>query len=217
MKSLLVAILFSLFAAFGALAQTSSIDMTGMTPEQQKALQTMAEQLKSNQAAPATILEAIKSLDIDKETVSGWAQAGTEAGKAVTNFTNEIAVPAQEFLDSFIGKAVFLIVFMNYGGGKLASFFLNIGIFVVLTPIYLVFINQVFRRFVLHQRLEGKAWFPVRTKEAGERIVGKEEGEPATVQDLPITVNTAEAVAGWAFVVVTTTFYLLTMWPTWPL
>jgi ribonuclease D len=100
-----------------ALAQSSqAVDVSKLTPEQQKAVQAVANQMAEKRSDAPAILQAIQNLDSSK--IRGWAEAGTEAGKAVGNFAKEVAIPANAFLDSSVGKATFFLVFMNYGGGQ---------------------------------------------------------------------------------------------------
>ena len=188
---------------------TQTLDVSKLTAEQQKALTDLATQFTANQTNVSSVLDAIKGLSIDQKTMSTWADAGTEAGKAVANFTEEIKMPVGQVLDSFQGKVLFLMFFMNYGGGKLASFGLNVGLFLVLTPIFLLFMRGVFRRFVLHMRMDvNKKWTLFRTKAQGEAPVSSDPRDP--------TVNTSEALVGMAFIVVGTFFYFAWMWPAWP-
>lgn len=195
--------------ADGAANTAQTLDVSKLTAEQQKALTDLATQFTANQTNVSSVLDAIKGLSIDQKTMSTWAVAGTEAGKAVANFTEEIKMPVGQVLDSFQGKVLFLMFFMNYGGGKLASFGLDVGLFLVLTPIFLLFMRGVFRRFVLHMRMDvNKKWTLFRSKAQGEALVDPKE--------FPTSVNTSEAVFGLAFIVVGSFFYFAWMWPAWP-
>jgi hypothetical protein len=197
------------------MANAQSIDTSKLTTEERAALETVFNQMAEDKSTATTVIEAIQDINVSSEAFAKWAQAGTEAGKAVSNFTKEIGATANEFLDSFPGKAIFLIMFMNYGGGALATFFLDIAIFVCLTPFFLYFINRVFRRFVLHQSYDGR-------KPKGERwsfLPGRGHDtareETIEIDGAKMKVSTTEAVFGWVFIVVTTMVYLSYLWPTW--
>ncbi len=212
--------LFMLVLAMSSgLADAQSLDTSKLTAEERTALQTVLDKMVEDKSDAATVLEAIRTIDVNSEQFATWAQAGTEAGKAVSNFTKEIGATANEFLDSFPGKAIFLIVFMNYGGGALASFFLDIAIFVCLTPFFIYFMNRVFRRFVLHQSYDvtkpkGERWFKLPGRGADgtkvEKVFTDDKGNGG------IEVDVFEAILGWFFTVIGTMLYLSQLWPTWP-
>jgi hypothetical protein len=217
MKRLLIAaMMFIAVFAGGVSADTTTpapvpnLDISKLTPEQQKALTDLAGTFTTDQSKASTILDALKNVTIDQTAVSGWAQAGTEAGKAVVNFTDQVKLPAADFMNSFVGQMIFLVLFMNYGGGKLASFGVDIGIFIVLTPIYLMFMHGVFRRFVLHMRIdENKRWLPIRSKKEGDELIVNDKDMP------PVSVDMWEAFLGYFFIVITSMIYLHWLWPTW--
>lgn len=150
MIKFLLAMYFVLFSSFAfAQTNTSSGNAQSLTPQQQQAIQAITDQIvKLDEKSETTkILQAIQG--INKEDIRGWAEAGTEAGKAVGNFAKEIGILAKDFLETFVGKAIFFLVFMNYGGGELAQFGFNVIAFVALLPLFCFFMWQTFKRFVL--------------------------------------------------------------------
>lgn len=215
MKTYVLAIVFAAFSSLSfAQSKQSAVDVSNLTPEQQQAVQSVANQMAEKKSDAPAILQAIQ--DIDSTKVRGWAEAGTEAGKAVGNFAKEIGVVAQTFLDSFVGKATFFLVFMNYGGGKLAQFAFNVFAFVALTPLFCFFMWKVFKRFVLQVvTTTEKKYHP----NPFLRFVGFNE---VTKKTEKVNFDGDEnipsgwlAVAGWIIIAGSSIIYFINMWPKW--
>jgi hypothetical protein len=205
------AILLLLFVV-PVFAQQVQVDVSKLTDEQKKALQSVANQMAENKSNTSQILEAVKS--IDAKDVKNWADAGTEAGKAVANFTREIGVVTTEFLNSFPGKTTFLLLVMNYGGGKMAQFVLNTFIFVTLLPVFTWLMCRVFKRFVLQTRTlvtivyNPNPWL----RFVGINTVTKTDEAVKFDNDSD---NFWAAVLGWALIAVSTFCFFGLLWPKW--
>lgn len=214
MRTYVLAIFFALFSSlsFSQGNQTTVVNVSNLTPEQQKAVQAVANQMAEKKSDAPAILQAIQNIDSTK--VRGWAEAGTEAGKAVGNFAREIGVVAQTFLDSFVGKATFILVFMNYGGGKLAQFMFNVFAFIALTPLFSFFVWKVFKRFVLQvtttteKKLHANPFYRlIRFNE----VTSKTEKIEYDDKDYRFW----SPIVGWIFIVVSSFVYFGFMWPRW--
>lgn len=216
MNSYLLGVVFVLFSTLSlAQGRQSTIDVSELTPEQQSAVQVVANQMAEKKSDAPQILEAIQNIDSSK--VSGWAEASTEAGRAVSNFAKEVGVVAQTFLDSSIGKMAFFLVFMNYGGGKLAQFAFDIFAFVGLMPFFCFFMLMIFRRFVLQVVVTSETsynenpllrfvGFNKVTKRVEKVTYGEGRG------DIP---PGWQAFLGWVIIVVSTVLFIKLMWPVW--
>lgn len=213
MKKYLLAIVFSLFSTLSlAQSQSSAVDVSKLTPEQRLAVQAVANQMAEKKSDAPAILQAIQNIDSTK--VRGWAEAGTEAGKAVGNFAKEIGVVAQTFLDSFVGKATFVLVFMNYGGGKLAQFAFNVFAFVALTPLFSFFMWKVFKRFVLQVVTTTERKY---NANPFYRFIGFNEVSTKT-EKVPYDDENFRfwtPVLGWAFIFGGSIIFFMNMWPRW--
>ena len=212
MKNYVLAIILALFSLLVfAQSKQSAVDVSSLTKEQQSVVQAVANQMAEKKSDAPAILEAIQNIDSAK--VRGWAEAGTEAGKAVGNFAKEIGVVAQTFLDSFVGKATFVLVFMNYGGGKLAQFAFSVFAFVTLTPLFSFFMWKVFKRFVLQVVTTTE-----KKKNANPflRFVGFNE---VTIKTEKLEYDTNESywlcIWGWVSVIVCSLLFFWLMWPRW--
>jgi hypothetical protein len=128
-------------------AQQTQVDVSRLTEEQRQALQQVANQMAEDDPDTSDILEAVRN--IDAEQVQNWAEAGTEAGRAVANFSREVGVVAGEFLDSDVGKTAFVLLTLNYGGGAIVQYVLDVALFVALLPVFIWLMCRVFKRFVL--------------------------------------------------------------------
>jgi hypothetical protein len=214
MKNCVLAIVFALFSTL-SLAQSNQstvVNVSNLTKEQQSAVQDVANQMAEKKSNAPAILQAIQNIDSTK--VRGWAEAGTEAGKAVGNFAKEIGVVAQTFLDSFVGKATFVLVFMNYGGGKLAQFAFNVFAFVALTPLFSFFMWKVFKRFVLQvittteKKLHTNPFYRlIGFNEVSSKIEKVEYEDKDYYFWSPIV--------GWGFIALSSFIYFGLMWPKW--
>lgn len=208
-----VAIVFALFSTLSfAQSKQSAVDVSNLTKEQQLAVQAVANQMAEKRADAPSILQAIQNIDSTK--VRGWAEAGTEAGKAVGNFAKEIGAVATDFLNSFVGKATFVLVFMNYGGGKLAQFAFNVFAFVALTPLFSFFMWKVFKRFVLQVVTTTEKKYNVNPF---YRFIGFNEVVTKTekVEYRDNGYHFWSPVLGWLFIVVSSMFFFTGMWPRW--
>lgn len=190
------------------------VDISALTPEQQQAVQAIAGQMRDKKSETPQILQTLQG--IDKDQIKGWAEVGTEAGKAVSNFAKEIGAPVSEFLGSGVGKAVFVLAFLNYGGGKLLNFFMNIAWFVSLTPIFLYVMWKTFQRFVLQVVvLKEKKYNPnifLRLFGVNEKSC-KVENRPEIKDDEG---NNIAPIFGWFCVAGFSFLWLWLMWPKWP-
>lgn len=214
MKLALYALLIATMASPVFADTTPTVDVSSLTAEQRNAVQAVANQMREKKSDAPAILQAIQG--IDKDTVRGWAEAGTEAGKAVSNFAKEIGAASGDFLNSFIGKAVFILAFMNYGGGKLLQFFMNIAWFISLTPIFLYVMYRTFQRFVLQITIVKEVKYNpnifLRLLGVNEKTV-RSEKMPG-VKD-PDGDNIAP-VFGWSMILIGHILYFWALWPTWP-
>ena len=214
MKNYVMAIVFALFSML-SFAQSNSptvVNVSNLTKEQQLAVHVVANQMAEKKSDAPAILQAIQNIDSTK--VRGWAEAGTEAGKAVGNFAKEIGVVAQTFLDSFVGKATFLLVFMNYGGGKLAQFAFNVFAFVALTPLFIFFMWKVFKRFVLQVIITTEKKYntnPFYRFIGFNEIATKTEKVPYDDENFRFWTP----VIGWVFIIASSILFFVNMWPRW--
>ena len=209
------------FAQQATVANSEQVDLSKLNPEQRQALNTIAGQMIENKSNTAQVVEAVQNLDASK--VRGWAEAGTEAGKAVGNFTREIGLVAKDFLSTGVGQATFLLMFMNYGGGPLAQFVFDIFVFLLTLPFFLRFMWLVFQRYVLRLTVTyTKTYNPNPLL----RFVGFNE-KTKTVQAAPAYVIKDSArndldISGWIAagaaisIAILTAVYLHSLWPTWP-
>lgn len=215
MKKYLTAICFALLSATSfAQKGNTAVDVSNLSPEQQQAVQAVANQMAEKKSDAPAILKAIQNIDSNK--IRGWAEVGTEAGKAVGNFAKEIGVVAQTFLESFVGKATFVLVFMNYGGGKLAQFVFNVFAFVALTPLFGFFMWKVFKRFVLQVITTTEKKY---NTNPFLRFVGFNE---VTTKTEKIQISGADnmpsgwqAVFGWAVIFFSSVVFFYNLWPRW--
>ena len=212
MKKLVLAIVFALFSTLSfAQSKQSAIDVSNLTKEQQSAVQAVANQMAEKKSDAPAILQAIQNIDSTK--MRGWAEAGTEAGKAVGNFAKELGVVAQTFLDSFVGKATFFLVFMNYGGGKLAQFAFNVFAFIALTPLFCFFMWKIFKRFIMQvvttseKKCHANPF--LRFIGFGETIVKTDVYEYASGDGVLI------CCLGWVFIFGSSVTFFHNMWPRW--
>lgn len=190
-----------------------TMDISSLTPEQQAAVLAVANQMKEQKSDAPAIMQAIRTMN--KDSIQGWAEAGAEAGKAVSNFAKEVGAVTTDFLNSFIGKATFILVFMNYGGGKLLKFSMDILWFISLTPIFLYFMYRVFQRFVLQivvtktVKYNPNVFFRLLGVNDKTVIVEKMPGlkDDDGFNFLPVL--------GWAFIVGCSLAYFGLMWPKW--
>ena len=215
MIKFLLATYFVLFSSFAfAQTNTSSETTQRLTPQQRQAIQAITDQIVKldEKSETAEILQAIQG--INKEDIRGWAEAGTEAGKAVGNFAKEIGVLAKDFLNTFVGKATFFLVFMNYGGGKLAQFGFNVIAFVALVPLFSLFMWQTFKRFVL---------LLITTKEVTYnanpllRFIGFNQKTTKTesIRHKEETYNIVMPIIAWVGIFICTLILFGIMWPNW--
>lgn len=192
---------------------TTVVDISGLTPEQRRAVETVAAQMKEKKSDAPAIIQALQ--DIDKDKLRGWAEAGSEAGKAVANFAKEVGIVAGEFLDSFVGKAVFVLVFMNYGGGKILQFGVDLALFTALTPIFLFFMWKVYQRFVLGVIVIKDVKY---NPNPFARLLGFNEETKRIEKASGIKDSDGDdwiVVIGWVLIVVCTILYFWNMWPKW--
>lgn len=208
--TLVVAVMSPAFATNAV--QPVNVDISTLTPEQQRAVQAVANQMKEKKSDAPAIMQALQG--VNKDTIRGWAEAGTEAGKAVGNFAKEIGAVATDFLNSFIGKATFVLVFMSYGGGKLLKFGMDIIWFVALTPFFLYFMYKVFQRFVLQVVVTKEVKYNpnvlLRLLGVNEKTIKVDKALPPDDKDFfwyPII--------GWVFIVFCNVVYFSQMWPRW--
>ena len=214
MKNCVLAIVFALFSSFSFAQsnQATVVNVSNLTPEQQKAVQAVANQMAEKKSDAPAILQAIQNIDSTK--VRGWAEAGTEAGKAVGNFAKEIGVVAQTFLDSFVGKATFVLVFMNYGGGKLAQFVFNVFAFVALTPLFFFFMWKVFKRFVLQVVTTTEKKYnanPFLRFLGFNEVVARTEKVEYNDEDRRFW----SPIVGWVFIIGSSLIFFTNIWPHW--
>lgn len=222
MKTFLLSVLLFLsvvvtpaFADNGSNGNSSAatMDVSSLTPEQRKAVLAVANQMKEQKSDASAIMQALQG--VNKESVQGWAEAGTEAGKAVSNFAKEVGAVTTDFLNSFIGKATFILVFMNYGGGKLLKFSMDILWFISLTPIFLCFMYRVFQRFVLQIVVTKTVKY---NPNVFLRLLGVND-KTTTVETMPGLKDDDGSnllpVIGWAFIAVCSLAYFVLMWPKW--
>lgn len=212
MRNYVLVIVFTLFSTLSfAQNKPSAVDISKLTPEQQSVVQTIANQMAEKKSDAPAILEAIQNIDSTK--VKGWAEAGTEAGKAVGNFAKELAVPVQMFLNSYIGQATYLLVFMNYGGGKLTQFMFDALVFVALTPLFSFFMWKVFKRFVLQVVTTTERRYNANTF---YRFIGFNEVTTKT-EKVAYDSNDSfwSSIIGWVFIVGCSLLFFHNMWPHW--
>jgi len=214
-KKILAVVLVAFFACSSLAAEKArptAVDVSRLTPEQQQAVQAVANQMAEKSVEAPAIIAAIQSIDKDK--LKGWAEAGTEAGRAVSNFAREIGVVAGEFLNSFVGKATFLLVFMNYGGGKLANFAFSVMLFMALTPLFALFVWKLFKRFVLQVSTTSDTKY---NQNPWLRFCGFNEKTSRTesVKYEDENFRFWTPVIGWVFIFVSSWIYLANMWPKW--
>lgn len=140
-------IYMTLFSFFVATSAFSQVNTKGLTAEQQQTLQEIANKMKSKPTEAEQVLKLVESVDVNK--LQQWSELGTETGKAVANFAREIGVAAQEFLNTFVGKVIFFILAMKYGGGQIVSYFTWLFAWCIFTPFVMYAIWRGFKRYTL--------------------------------------------------------------------
>ncbi len=136
---------------FGQEAQVAQLDVSKLSPEQRQALTEIAKGMETKETNVPEIIDALKT--VDASTAKEWAEAGTEAGRAVANFAKEIGVVAKDFLDSFVGQVLFVLIAINYGGGTILQYTIDLFFFLLVTPVFAMFMYRLFRFYVLKTRV----------------------------------------------------------------
>ena len=212
MKNYVWAIVFTFFSSWSlAQSNTPAVDVSKLTPEQRSAVQAVANQMAEKKSDASEIIKAVQNIDSAK--VRGWAEAGTEAGKAVGNFAKEIGAVATDFLNSFVGKATYFLIFMNYGGGKIAQFGFNVFAFIALTPVFIFFTLKVFKRFVLQTVTTTEKKYntnPFLRFFRFNEVTTKTEALEYSSSD-----SFWLSIGGWISIIVCSFLYFGTMWPRW--
>lgn len=130
-----------------------TVNLQGLKPEQIKALAAAAEQLRQQ---PENTLANLTLQNATPEKFKEWADAGQAAGKAVSGFTKEIGIAADDFLKTSTGRIALYALLWKLGGNKVAATLLNVAMSLLLGLILLTCWWQMVRRFVFNERHTGK-------------------------------------------------------------
>lgn len=213
MKIFLKYVFVMLFFAFSYNSYAENVDVSKLTPEQKHALNVVIKEMSEEKSDAPAIIKAIEN--IDQEKIHGWAEAGTEAGKAVGNFAKEIGVASGKFLNTFVGKATFFLVFMNYGGGKLTQFIIDCVLFLALVPFFFFFMLKIFKRFVLGVITTSKVKYnnSIMYRLLGSNEVEKETHKVSYSDRHGDNYTFWTPVAGWIIILISSILFFGSFWP----
>lgn len=140
------------FLASSAQAQqpaSSGVDTSGLKAEQVKALNDLAIQLRRE---PENTLANLTLQNTTPDRFKEWADAGAAAGKAVSSFTKEIGIAADQFLQTDVGQIGLYALLWKFGGDKVIGTFINLLSGAILAIVAFTFWWKLTRRFVFGER-----------------------------------------------------------------
>lgn len=129
-----------------------TVNTNGLTAEQVKALSAAADQLR---VKPENTLANLTIQNATPQKFTEWADAGAAAGKAVSAFTKEVGIAADQFLKTDTGRIALLAVIWKLGGDQIVASAANMVLNLVLAVILLTMWWKMTRRFVFNERKTG--------------------------------------------------------------
>ena len=99
-------------------AQQTSVDTTGLSADQVKALSAAVAELRKQ---PANTIANLSLATTTPDKWKEWAEAGSAAGQAVGNFTKELGIAADQFLQTGVGKVSLYALIWKFGGDQVAA------------------------------------------------------------------------------------------------
>lgn len=150
MRRMILTILLSFVVGIVLLAQQQTgVDTSGLSADQIKALNAAAEQLKKQ---PANTIANLTLQNATPDKFKEWADAGAAAGKAVSSFTKEIGIAADQFLKTDVGRIGLYVIIWKLGGDKVVASVFNTTLNVLMAVALFTIWWKLTRRFAFNER-----------------------------------------------------------------
>ncbi len=135
MRNLIVILTFTLFVAFGSVAQAEQLDMNGLSEAAQAELALKVAQLRKDAFDTPIIPDVVE--------VQKYVSVGEQIGKALAVTARELGIEVNNFASTPVGMiAIFLIVW-HFFGGMMVHLAFGAAWFMTLIPVWIYFFKRL--------------------------------------------------------------------------